>query len=216
MVWDNNVMTLWSNLQWWMSLCCSWESQVVSRSTCLVLSHWRPWMDLCWLLGPCSPCQRPYTEHWVTWALEGDQLAMFKDHIQISCLSSLVYWNCAFHPVNAKGRNSVLLLHHVWENSHILSGMIWSFNGDQEHVKTANLGCTQVEKYNSLYIEEKEMRYSRYIRASCTLLPCSFGFRANPQSLDWARLFLFWKWISDINPLSLKILNTCKQVVKCF
>lgn len=63
-----------------------------------------------------------------------------------------------------------------------------------------------------------EMRCSGYVRASCSLLPCSSGFTRNSELLEWARLFLS---VLKLNfrcttSLFLWILNACKQASKWF
>lgn len=120
-----------------------------------------------------------YTKHWVTWALEWDQLAIFKTTFKSH--ACLLYYTRTVHFIQWMPKEDIQFYFCI---------MYGVFNGDQEHVKTASLGCTDVEKYNSLYTEEKEMRYSRYVRASCNWLPCSFAFTGNPQSLEWATLFI--------------------------
>ena len=57
-------------------------------------------------------------------------------------------------------------------------------NWHEKRVKTASLGCTDVEKCKSLHTQAMEMRCSGYVGASCTLLPCSLGFTGNPESLE--------------------------------
>lgn len=79
----------------------------------------------------------------------------------------------------------VYFFYHVWQNSHRVSCMLWSLNWDEKCVKTASLGCTDVQKCKSLYTQAMVMRCSRCVAPYCLVHQVSLGI-LNPYSeLDY-------------------------------